>query len=212
MNKVALIVLVVLLLLGGGAATLFLSQSQPASVTSNSPSPVVNNTVNTNSMPKSMAELIAEQTPQECTFTDERGNEGLVQIGDNKMHGEFTTKISANQSQLSHMYVDNNIVYISVQGQTRGMKMDISKFNAPAASSRPGEVDINKKIAFDCRPWIVDPEAFHLEEGVDYQDVGAIVVPSAPAVPTDLKATQCAACQNLPDAAKTQCLQALACN
>ncbi len=161
--------------------------------------------------------LIAGEGSRKCTFkTTEAGVEssGTVYAGGGKMRGDFTSTIEGKET-MSHMIYDGTTSYIWMDGQATGFKMALDA-EQTASAEQNQSVDVNKNYEFDCDSWSVDNSKFEVPGNVEFSDFSAMAGAAASANAaagtagsTDTKALQQAACNNLPEAAKAQCLAAI---
>ncbi len=71
-------------------------------------------------------------------------------------------------------------------------------------------IDLEQSGNYSCSPWVVDASKFELPEGIEFKDMAAQIQAATTGV--DLKAMQCGACDQIPDAGgKAQCKAALGC-
>lgn len=220
-NKNVIVIVVALLIATTGVgAFMFLGNkssnvpvAQQAQDTTNSNTQVADG-------PKSLRDLMSINN-QMCTFVDaESSSEGTVYAGNGKMRGDFSVKMGTT-TIASHMISNSNDVYVWVDGGKGGFKGSleaISKANAQSSDPKTKSVDPDRKIDFKCKSWIVDNSKFNLPnmEFVDFNSMMSAPsgVPSATgsgSANTDMKASQCAACDNLSPDAAIQCKQALSC-
>jgi hypothetical protein len=226
MNKGLLIGIIVVLVIGGIGA--FLVMGQKSSNTENTQTQDQNSATmqaDTDSGmmaegPKSLRDLMGVTSNQTCTFTDADGqNSGTVYSANGKMRGDFSGT-AGSTTTVSHMISDASTIYVWMDGSAQGFKGDIealSKFSADSSGSGSKSVDPDKKVDYSCSAWTADESKFALP-GIEFVDFSSMMmVPSG--VPSansgdgmmDMKATQCAACNNLPADAAAQCRQALSC-
>ncbi|MEY4731605.1 MAG: hypothetical protein RL681_551 [Candidatus Parcubacteria bacterium] len=178
----------------------------------------------------SMKDLLGLGGAQRCTFTNKVENSessGVVYVANGKMRGDFTS-LSAGQTVKSHMIVDGETSYVWSDAMPQGMKMSFANIGASATGQNANQsVDVNKKVDYSCGAWTVDVHMFALPDGVTFSDLSAMLPPvgttpvkggtygdyvPGSAGSGDLKATQCASCDQIPDAdAKMQCLETLGC-
>jgi hypothetical protein len=169
------------------------------------------------SQSKSLRDMMAMSTNQECSFNDEGGNSGVVYVGSGKVKGDFTT-IANGTSTVSHMYSDGSQMYVWMDGQPTGFKFSLDSMNDISTDSKvSGNVDVNKKLDYSCKNWSVNNSVFVLPTNITFSDFSSLM-PSGVMQnqdgngTNDMKAIQCAACANLTGESKNQCLTALSCN
>ncbi len=202
MNKKILAVVVVAILIGvTGFILLKPNKTTVAPVQQNAPEVKTEQSP----QPKSLKDLLSVKVSQECTFTDGKGNSGTVFVSNGKVRSDFTTEAEGKQIK-SHTIVDGQTVYFWMEGQTNGYKMPLNTASdKPVASSQASQtqeqVDIDKKVDYNCKNWIVNSAVFNIPTEIKFSDFGALVTPN-----------QCAACESLTGEAKTQCKTALKCS
>ena len=176
--------------------------------------------------PKSLKELMALNAKQKCEFNDQtnvHSTEGVVYFDNGRMRGNFAAQ-SDSGAVNSHMIVKDNEVYVWEDGLGSAFKMSLSNVS-DQDNGDSKSVDLDEKVDYRCEDWKVDSSVFDLPSGVDFQDFSAMmeaVMPegamgeeeaaSMPANGQNLKALQCAACDQAPVESRAQCLQALGCN
>lgn len=163
---------------------------------------------------RSMKDLLAANKNQTCTFSGvEQGGEynGTVYLAGKKMRTDSNVKIN-NSELASHMISDGVVGYMWMDGETRGFKIALESEQA-ANPGQGGSVDFNKNYNYSCKDWSPDNSKFELPSGVTFNEMPT-AQPSAAAGASasgaaDVKAMQQAACNNLPEPSKTQCLSAI---
>lgn len=166
----------------------------------------------------SLKSLLAMGKSQKCTY-ETAGSKGTTYISNGKMRGDFDANLPAgggSQTAVSHMITDGTTSYMWMDGQTTGVKMD---FSAMQTNPTKGEVnnsgqvnvDPNQNYDFQCSNWRADSSVFTPPASVQFTDMGAMMqgqMGSGTTQPPtgDLKT---AACNNLPEPAKSQCIAAM---
>jgi hypothetical protein len=152
---------------------------------------------------KSLKELLASTTPQQCAFKDSGENQGTTYIAEGKVRGDFTTTIGQEVS-ISHMILLDKMAYLWMENQKSGYKMPFD-VQAEGSLSAQSSVDLDKKLDYSCSEWKADTSKFTLPAGITFGDIGKIL----PATHEE----QCAACEKaVPESAKNECKTILKCN
>jgi hypothetical protein len=157
---------------------------------------------------KSLRELLSSGISQSCDFTDAAsGSTGKFYFGGGKMRGDFVSKVN-NVEYGVHTYSDGQDVYMWTDGQSQGFKMSATAQISPSGTPAPNQqVDLDRQVDYNCVNWSADQSKFELPNGIEFKDFSAML-----AVPTgEDNSAKCAACNELPADAKTQCLQILGC-
>ena len=170
----------------------------------------------------SLRNLMNMADNQHCTYSDvESDSQGEVYVADGKMRGNFTST-SEVDTQISHMFLDGQDIYVWFDGAEDGFKSsmaDIEKVGANISTEKNKTVDINKTVDFNCDPWVFDNSVFQIP-AIKFEDFGAMIkdmegMDEMMGEPVngeiDSGAVQCEACNNLPADAAEQCRQALGC-
>lgn len=217
MKKVILGVIVLLVLLVGGV---LLNWPKPTSEVADSTAAKNLAEIQTNSTTEktSLKSLLAMNKSQKCTF-DVEASSGTSYISSGKMRGDFTAK-TGGSTGTTHMIVDGQTSYVWMDGQTSGYKMD---FSAMQSNSMKGDVnntgqvnvDPNRDINYSCTNWSVDSSVFTLPANVKFTDMSAMMdkyqtPPTIAHTPgSNTMDEMMAACNKLPEPAKTQCLSSM---
>ena len=149
-----------------------------------------------------------------CDFTKnaENGTEkGTVYVAENKMRGEF--EISGPDGTFPmHMIHSGDWMYTwgGPMGESQGIRINTAQ--ARANANRRGGPDMDEEMDFSCQPWSMDPSKFDVPSGVQFQDFGQTIPQLGAATGSiDMKALQCAACDDAPEESRAQCRQMLGC-
>lgn len=147
---------------------------------------------------------------QQCSFSDDVGNKGTVYVADKKIRGDFSTTVENNTTN-GHMIVNENTAYLWIDGQTTGYEMSMDVVNKAAGTNinTASQIDLDKKIDYDCKSWNVDASVFILPTDIKFTDLSKLISPAGSGID---KAKQCSACDQVPESAKAQCKTALGCN
>lgn len=165
---------------------------------------------------KSLRDLLALTENQECSFTDDQGNSGILYGSAGKVRGDFTATVNGTVTQ-SHMFSDNTNMYFWVDGQTMGFKGSVSSMTQAGTQTGNKSVDVNKQVEYECKPWSVNTDSLVVPEGITFTDFNVIMpqgsgtTEAGQSAMPDTNSIQCAACDNLPAEAAAQCKQALGC-
>lgn len=212
MNKNLLVVgaaIAAALILGGGAYLYLNSRSsQPAPTTTSGQT-----SSNPNVM-QSLRDLLTSGQTVKCTFSDTNtgGNvTGTTYIASGKVRAD-TMMQSGSQTINSHMIVEGNTGYMWMDGQTQGFKMSLDTATQEQTGTNPQtqNFDANKKMNYNCGPWVSDSSMFSLPAGVQFISQETMMTPKTPT--TGGSSSQCSSCDNLPEPGKSQCRAALYCN
>lgn len=217
MKKVILGVIVLLVLLVGGV---LLNRAKPTSEVADSTAAksLAETQTNSTAEKSSLKSLLAMNKSQKCTF-DVESSSGTNYITGGKMRGDFTAK-TGGSTATTHMIVDGQTSYVWMDGQTSGYKMD---FSAMQGNSTKGDVnntgqvnvDPNRDMNYNCTGWSVDNSVFVLPTNIKFADMSAMMdqyqtPPTIAPIPGNTNMDQMmAACNKLPEPAKTQCLASM---
>ncbi len=176
--------------------------------------------------PKSLKELMAIDKPQKCEYqdqTEDGSSYGTVYIEEGRMSGDFTVE-TAQGVFVSHMIAKDSEIYMWEDSTGTAYKTTVQNISQDQEGETAKPVDIDKEFNYHCENWSVDSSKFELPQGKEFTDLSAMMEAAAqmqagegeslePASGSeDLKAAQCAACQQVPEETRAQCLQALGCN
>ncbi len=206
-NKAVIGIIAVVVILG---AIFFATRGNKSDVASNGAT--AESATGANMENTSIKSLIDAGGSRKCTFkTTEAGAEssGTVYASDGKMRGDFTSMIEGKET-MSHMIYDGTTSYIWMDGQASGFKMTLDKSDVAAEQNQ--SVDVNKNYEFDCNSWSKDNSKFEVPSNIQFSDFSGLAGAAANMnvnTGADTKALQQAACANLPEPAKTQCLAAV---
>lgn len=162
--------------------------------------------------------LIASQSPQRCTFSNEGMTEGAsssgtVYVAGGKMRGDFVSTAGGHTSN-SHMVVEGGASYVWTDEMAQGFKMSFDAMSQPQ-NNNAQTVDPNADVDYSCSYWGVDSSVFVLPTNITFQDMSAMMPPAAVdgegSVQTS-NSSQCAACDQAPnESTRAQCRAALQC-
>ncbi|MBI4100006.1 hypothetical protein HY440_03290 [Candidatus Microgenomates bacterium] len=190
------VVVVVLLLLGvGGYFLMPKPAGQPAT-------PVAQPTQQ-NPM-QSLKDLLTSGAATRCTFADNTSSgtvNGTVYVSGGKVRSDIMM-VTQTKTTGTHMILDNGTGYVWMDDQAQGFKMAIDLSAGSEQASSSAGVDWQKKMNYQCSPWVIDGSMFAMPAGVSFMDTT-----KAPAITVD-----CSACDKLPDSSKAACRTALKCN
>ncbi len=165
--------------------------------------------------PQSLKDLMTSGRPMKCEFKDdasEMKTAGTVYVSGKKVRVDFAVTEKEKVTN-SHMIVDDTTAYTWMEGQKEGYKLSISEEDKAKAENQT--VDPDKKMDYACEKWSGDQSSFAVPADIKFQDLNAMM-PSVNAQGNgsgalDVKALQCAACDQAPEASRAQCKQALGC-
>lgn len=212
MNKGILIGVVVAVLVGLGVLGFFLLNKSNSST--NPPGSMMEQ-----SSGKTFRDLMGLNN-QECSFSDESGNSGVIYAASGKVRGDFMA-----ESMQTHMISDGADVYLWFDGAESGYKMSFSSMDeasmeGTSTTETPQTVDFDSKVDYECKGWRVDNSKFALPN-MEFNDFSKMMEDassmmedtSLPEAGEELDlSSQCSTCNTLPESARAQCLQALGCN
>lgn len=198
------------LVLVAGIAGIFVLSSRKSNLASNI-SPTVTPTTTEQKTLSSLRDLLASETPQNCTFLTEINgtpSQGNVFVSANKMRGDFDSQIDGKTVK-SHMIVADNTSYLWSEGQNQGIKVEFDESDLENADefAEQAKLDVNAELDYDCDTWIPDNTVFQIPSEVQFTSLDEMMK----ALPTG-SSEQCAQCESLTGDSKTQCLTALKCN
>lgn len=229
-NKIAGAVIVVIILLLPGWAYAKNSKNRNV-VNSNEQNTDMKKSENENQA-MSLKDLMQGKS-QKCEVSYEsQGSKamGIVYVSNGKLREDFTNEVSG-KTEITHIINDGTTQYMwANDGAQMALKMPVTEMqaNQPAAASNQTRnqqtVDFEAKHDYKCDVWNEDQGVFEIPLNIKFTDYGD-VMKSAQATPagstngqaevsgsSNVKAMQCAACENLSGEQKTQCKAALACN
>ena len=162
----------------------------------------------------SMALLIASGQSVACTYQkqDADGSQkGTIYVAQDKMRGDIDVTGKDGTFPM-HMIREGEWMYTwgGPMGDAQGMKMKVPPPGAAPAGHAQGP-DINEEMTMDCNPWPVDAGKFAMPSNVEFMDLGA-AMGGMGAGGVDMKAMQCAACDQAPAEEQAQCRQVLGCS
>lgn len=128
-----------------------------------------------------MLRLLGEDLECTISYSDaEQGSavEGTYFVSGGSMRGDFLTESPDLSGQiLSSMIIDDTNMYVwsEIEGQTYGMKMDLSLVNDPTYDARE-PVALDAAVIYDCKPWKnVDRTVFMPPSTVMFQDMSEMM-------------------------------------
>jgi hypothetical protein len=170
------------------------------------------------------AAILAGGQNVQCDYSFSDGtnqSSGRVYVADGgeRLRGDFT--ITAPTTMEAHMIRDGGHNYIwSSMMEGQGMKMTVTAENRNTLFDTD-EAGIPDDVNYNCAPWSVDASVFALPTGVEFMDMSAQMEQLKNMMPAgagasgsgsaDVKAMQCAACDQAPGEAREQCRVALGC-
>lgn len=208
MNKklisIILVALAVVALLAIGAYLLTTTKKVATTET------IKTQTENTIDTQNTIKNLLASNSPQQCSYTDPEGaSNGTVYVANGKMAGEFNVN-SPQGAVTSHMFSDGTDMYIWMDGQPQGIMMSLSGAQEPNTSttSATQNVDVNKPFDFDCVEWTVDETMFAKPTSVTFVNMNSLI-PTGTGAGSGQTMPSCSACDILPAAAQASCKAAI---
>lgn len=217
MKKIILGVIVLLVLLVGGV---LLNRAKPTSEVADNTAAttLAESQTNSTTQSTSLKSLLAMNKSQKCTF-DSESVSGTTYISSGKMRGDYIPK-TGGSTPATHMIVDGTTSYMWMENQTTGYKMDFSAMQENPTKgdiNNTGQVNVdpNKSMNYSCSNWSTDANMFALPNNVQFADMSAMMdkyqtPPTiAPAPGNDNMDQMMAACNKLPEPAKTQCLASM---
>ncbi len=209
-KKVIIGIVVAVLVVGGG---IFVASSNKSS----QPTPASTSGQQTATQPgdsqKSLKDLITAGQSVTCKFSDTAsGSDGVMYISSGKSRGDFSTT-SQGQTMKAHTIADKDSSYMWTDNSATGYKTSLSAAKPSGSPDKSQGMDPDKKMDYKCDPWSADATMFDLPKGVNFTEMGAMMVqPSASATGTqNSNAAQCAACDSAPAESRAQCRAALNC-
>lgn len=202
MTKTILLVIGIIIAIAAIGGALVMSNR------SNSSNPTASSeTTSNSSFPKSLKELLALNQSQECNFSDENGNSGVVYLSAGKMRGDFVS--STGQGSLnSHMIVSDNTSYVWMDGQNTGFKISFDPNEIEIPEGTQSTVSLDQKFDFSCKDWSANTSVFAMPTSINFTDFGSLNLPTGSSAPK----IDCSVCDSVPESAKPQCKAALGCN
>ena len=168
-------------------------------------------------------DLLARNISTQCTFesTTEFGtSSGSVYVAGKKMRGDFKTKQKDGKEMQSYMIRDNDYIYTWSNLQKEGSKIKIVDMDKqieemkknPSFQGSQNAVSLeNQNANYNCKPWNKDESMFSVPTNIKFIDLTE-QMEKIQNVSKDLKQTQCAACEKLPEGqSRDQCLTSLGC-
>lgn len=125
--------------------------------------------------PTTLRTLIAEGTPQRCTFsssTSDTNASGVVYVASGQLRGDFTS-VSANQTLASHLIVKNNTSYVWTDTMQEGILMPFDQMTA--GSTGEANINPNEKTEYTCSSWSIEGNVFELPSGLPFQDISNMI-------------------------------------
>jgi len=219
MNRKTIIAIIVIILLALLAWFLLRDKSGDSDSTTNNSSTSSNGSNGSNGSDTrgsteltSLKDLLALNKNQKCTFSvTDNGttSNGTFYVSGGKYRGDFTSTVDG-KTQTSHMMMQDGTNYVWMDGTNAGFKMkldDTASANTGAAQS----IDPNKDLNYNCENWSVDSSMFKLPSTVQFQDIGAMMPSSSTSGSAGASGgvNYQAACAQLSEPAKTQCLNGI---
>lgn len=193
------------------------------------------NTITEPTQGSTFASILAAGANVQCDFTHspEAGQQtsGRMYVANNgqNIRGSFT--VSGDEPMQAEMLRTGDYHYMWGPSMPQGVKMRVTEENRGKLFESSDNTEIPEDVTYTCSPWTVDESMFAVPTNIEFLELGAGIpqmdnlpesgAPSSGMNPgsgvpagsgADLKAMQCAACNQAPDAeSRAQCLQALSC-
>lgn len=217
----ALVVIVVLLIGGGYVAYTTMYNDAPKE--QSTPTPQANNGLQpSESFSGTFATLLGLGQNLRCEFQYNDGtnvSSGTTYIaqGGERIRGDFSIADSATGPMEAHLIRDSGYNYVWGTMIGQGIKMKIAQGDEDELfASDSGNMPVDENTEYTCTPWSVDQSMFTVPSDVEFIDLSVqmerMMQLQESMDTSGLKAQQCAACDQIPDAgAKAQCKAALQC-
>ena len=195
------------------------SQNQVSDTATTTETPYAANTPQTPSSMGTLADLVAKGGSSSCTVSTNGtiASQGTVFVSNGKVRGDFTSNTPAGVME-SHMISDGTYVYVWSSAMKTGIKMKAQKptssTSTPATSNDSTQNPYSQTYQYSCTPWAEDDTKFTLPAGMTFNDMSAMMMQAKPTGATSAGSAptpNCAICDQVPAAAKAQCLAALNC-
>lgn len=173
------------------------------------------------------ATLFALGQDLRCEFSYNDGaniSSGTAYIakGGERIRGDFTVTDSAAGPMDAHLIRDNGYHYMWGTLMGQGVKMKIEAGHEDELFVKGnGEMPVDENTTYNCTPWTVDQSLFAIPTDIEFADLNTqmesmMQLQGSMEGSVDmsaLKAQQCAACAQIPNAeAQAQCTAALQCD
>lgn len=157
----------------------------------------------------------------EIVYSDqEMESTSMIYVSDNKIRNDVEVKDADGKTIVSHTIIDGDWMYLWTDGQKQGTKMKIEEQQAEQPEvpeeveanlqhSRPQESEkrnLDEEFDYKCSPWIVDNSKFIPPTNIEFVDYSA-VMEEMQMQAEEAKKEACQMCDDLPEPAKSQCLQ-----
>lgn len=157
----------------------------------------------------------------DISYTDEEGStmDGTVFFSDGNMRGDFTMQFDGEQME-THVIHDGEYAYSWGASSAGNMAVkfpidepdDAEMSREEPATGENGQFDFDQEVAYDCSAWRTDASKFVPPADIEFVDLEAQMNAMFDSSSTAGGAGQCAACEQIPDAAaQSQCRAALGC-
>ncbi len=126
----------------------------------------------TTSQNNSLKGLLASGS-QKCTYSDAQ-SQGTVYTANGKARMDMSTVTNGVTSSM-HAVIDGTTYYSWVDGQPSGFKFSTTAATGSAGTNQ--NVDLEKKIDYNCDSWSADVSMFVLPANVQFTDLSSFKVP-----------------------------------
>jgi hypothetical protein len=159
-----------------------------------------------------ITELLASGRDVTCTFTrtDESGEmQGTIYVTqDKRMRGDMTLENAEFGTMAMHVTRDGDTGYTwGFPSETEGTTMKLDDDGSPIDEDEAG---LDEPMEYTCRSWTVDASMLTPPSNVTFRDISAQMEQFQQAV-QGIQDGQCSACDQLPEAARASCRQAMKC-
>jgi hypothetical protein len=125
----------------------------------------------------SLADIIAQNIPQKCTFSyEDEFSKSISEtwIKNGKIKQVTEIQIQSADNKTTNLISDGTYFYIWEEGSNTGMKMKLEEPNGESVEGEESQVDVdlNEKLEYKCSPEPIDDSLFDLPEGVVFTDWG----------------------------------------
>jgi hypothetical protein len=164
----------------------------------------------------SIAALMLEGKPLECTFLidDENANQtGIVYLANQRMRGEFSMRQGNGEEMNATVIHDGDYAYS--WGDTPfgaiATKVKINQIDNSDSDDQVDTFDLDEELDLNCKSWNIDASMFVPPTNIEFEDLSASIQ-EINEVQKDLTDLKCSACDQVPAGPnRDQCRQALGC-
>ncbi len=217
-NKQAIIGIAtaVIILLGAGGVFLYSKTGSRQSV-QNTPSPTKAQKQELKTGNSIIGILKLGQT-QQCSFKSEEediSTSGIVYLDKKNLRADLTITEDNKKSAISMIRKgDDNYIWGTSFPNNAGVKMTLSADEFAKDEDTKDYFDPNKKVDYNCKPWIADSGMFNPPSNIKFQNLSemmkGLISPNA-SQSTQSSSSSCSVCNSLTGDSKTACLTSLNC-